>query len=412
MKKALLFAGLTAAAFTLNSCNRSEFDVETPVTRNVTIHVSTDDTKTANDNLNTVWTADDLLTVFVSPAGHDDAFGSNIQFSYVDENCFSGEVTLTKAENDWYVIYPYNSNYTTPANTTCYTAIGSTASSAQTQVGNNSMAHLSGPAVPLYGQAMNVSEEQEPAIQMHQLASVVAVKVLNYTDGPISISKVSLTAPVDIVGTYYIDFFTYPAEYTASGEKYVSNTADLFVSNGEEIPFDGEAIFYLAVKPFEAAAGQTLSLTIAGSNGKVTTDKVLTSAVNFAAGHIKTLTIVYDKAASPEIEGGWELVTSESGLVGGDEIVITNADATKALSVTQNNNNRAAEDVTCSESLHTIAVDPAVHQVITLEEDEGSNYYLQVGEDAYLYAASSSSNHLKTGSKLTVGDTVFSPSNT
>ena len=88
----------------------------------------------------------------------------------------------------------------------------------------------------------------------------------------------------------------------------------------------------------------------------------------------------------------FELVTSADDLTDGDQIIIVNEANDQALSIDQNTNNRAATDVTL-ESDGTIIPSTTV-QKITLEGEEGA-WYFNVG-DGYLYAASTSKNHLKT----------------
>lgn len=93
-------------------------------------------------------------------------------------------------------------------------------------------------------------------------------------------------------------------------------------------------------------------------------------------------------------ENEYELVTDASQLSVGDKIIIANTATTGsgyAISTTQNSNNRAATSVTISNN--KITPDNSV-QIITLEKD-GDNWLFNVG-NGYLYAASSSSNHLKT----------------
>ena len=96
----------------------------------------------------------------------------------------------------------------------------------------------------------------------------------------------------------------------------------------------------------------------------------------------------------------FELVSSANALANGDEIIITNVDATAAISTTQNSNNRGVADVTLTDG---VIVPGASVQIITLVADE-TNFMLQVGNDAYLYAASNSSNHLKTATASTAGN--------
>ena len=103
------------------------------------------------------------------------------------------------------------------------------------------------------------------------------------------------------------------------------------------------------------------------------------------------------------------LVKDASVLQAGDEIIIVNKDTTKALSTTQNTNNRGAADVTRVDE--TIEPGSTV-QVITLEAS-GANWKLKVGTDQYLYAAggtgTNSKNNMKTAAAATAGDNgVFS----
>lgn len=88
------------------------------------------------------------------------------------------------------------------------------------------------------------------------------------------------------------------------------------------------------------------------------------------------------------------LVTAESELKAGDIIIIVNQKGKKALSTEQRDSNRGACAITISGKNVTKA-DNA--QEITLEGASGA-WYFNVG-NGYLYAASSSYNHLKTQTK-------------
>ena len=97
------------------------------------------------------------------------------------------------------------------------------------------------------------------------------------------------------------------------------------------------------------------------------------------------------------------LVTDLSKLADGDKIVIVANEDAKALSTTQDKNNRRVAEVVKSEDLKTVTLTEAV-QVITLEKDSETDLFaFKVGEDQYLYAASSSSNWLRTASKEDAG---------
>ena len=98
---------------------------------------------------------------------------------------------------------------------------------------------------------------------------------------------------------------------------------------------------------------------------------------------------------APPVVGSYELVTDASTLAAGDKILIAyiNGDAKYVLSTTQNANNRAATDDVILNADGTLTPGEAA-QIITLEKD-GDKYLFNVG-NGYLYAASSSSNYLKT----------------
>lgn len=95
--------------------------------------------------------------------------------------------------------------------------------------------------------------------------------------------------------------------------------------------------------------------------------------------------------------GTYNLVTDASTLSAGDVIIIagTNSGTTKAISTTQNGNNRGAVEVTLSNNSITLTAENTV-QGITLEAGTTSGTFSFNTGDGYLYAASSGSNYLRT----------------
>lgn len=161
-------------------------------------------------------------------------------------------------------------------------------------------------------------------------------------------------------------------------------------------------------------------LTVTGTYSDASTAPI-TSGITWAYNPSQTLTInqtsigitaTVSSIESPEftVNGltvteapaadNYELVTDASDLADGDEIIIVNIDEDKALSTTQNTNNRAATDVSSTNS--TITPGDNV-QIITLEASS-TNWKFNVGDSKYLYAASSSSNYLKSAVATTAGD--------
>ena len=284
---------MLAATFALSSCDDSVAIEQTP-SKGVPFEVSTLLTKTTNDGLATNWAASDAINLFHAEAGST-SYTSDGKFT-VDEALtgkFSG--TLAKAledgaSYDWYAFYPYSSYITTPANTSGYPYIGGRSDKPQTQTGNDSKAHLSGTACPLYGVANDVASDAKPAIAMKHAASVVAIKVTNTLADALTVSSISFTSTENIVGQFYIDFSSDTAEYKDG--PYVSSTANLTVTGGEAIAQNASAVFYIAIKPHTAASGSTLKISVNGAEKTLTLPKDVT----FTAGSIKTLAYGYDQS--------------------------------------------------------------------------------------------------------------------
>lgn len=298
MKKALLFVGLAAATLSLTNCNKQEVDFPDQEGK-ITIRFVAPETKTVNDGLSTNWVKGDALTVFYAKAGTTE-YSENTKFSFVDEDAAAegaatGEATLDTGSYDWYAIYPYASQYTTPENTTCYATFGSSASGSQTQEGLDSKAHLAGRYYPLVGKA-TFAADATPSLQMHQLTTVIAVKVKNTTSAPIHVNTVSVTAPEVLVGGYFVNFAGDTPVIVPEADNYVSNTAKVSVTGENAVAAGASATFYMAVRPISVSNGD-LTVKVIADEGSVEKTKKVTA--NFQAGHIKTLNVDFDDASGP-----------------------------------------------------------------------------------------------------------------
>ena len=92
----------------------------------------------------------------------------------------------------------------------------------------------------------------------------------------------------------------------------------------------------------------------------------------------------------------WKLVTDASTLKVGDEVVIVASSANYALSTTQNTNNRGQTAVTKNTTNKTVSWTESNVQVLTIKDGSSSGTFAFYTGSGYLYAASSSSNYLKT----------------
>ena len=413
MKKSIFALGLMFAALTLTNCTKNEEENIVPETKGQAFELFANaDTRTTIDGVATSWDADDALNVFHADAGTT-TYTKDNKFSIAEADVASGRFTGTLAGTleegknyDWYISYPYNVNIKSPNATQGWMTVGSAHNASQTQNGNNSMAHICGENYPLCAKVLNVAATDKVAFEkMQHLTSVVKVKVTNTESEAITVSKVSFaTSSNDIVGTYKINITGDDVAYTASGASYVSKTASLDVVGGTSIEKDANAEFYLGIKPFTAAAGETLTITVSTDKGDCVKDLMLPDETTFTAGKIKTLNFGF-VAQKPKI---YELVSGTSEkLNAGDEVIIVAAPSDFAISTAQNDNNRGQVDVTKDKNAGTITITNKDNnvQIFKLENGTktGSFAFKTINGDniGYIYAASSSNNHLRTEYPMT-----------
>jgi len=315
-------------------CTKENVHEETPADVDgsavaFTLFAGTSETRTAmNEGLNgVVWSADDQINVCHVISGDTTAFvndtpynstsktGAPFVISDVSSNKFLGTLAqaLTPGSSyDWYAYYPYSSYIETPGyQSKGYLYFGSKSNASQTQTGNNSKAHLCGKDMPLYGVAKAVPADQTPSIVMNQLSSVVAVKVTNNTDSPLTVNSVSFTGTENIVGVFYPDIVGEKPVFFDG--KYVANTANLSVEDATAIPVGGTAVYYIAIKPFDAKSGKSLYVSVNGYEKEIK----LTKQVSFSSGKIKNINFAYDLKPY-----SYNRITSLSELTSGEYVIL------------------------------------------------------------------------------------------
>ena len=172
---------------------------------------------------------------------------------------------------------------------------------------------------------------------------------------------------------------------------------DSFVKPTLTITPSGLTVAYESKNPKVATVDATTGdVTIVGKGtAQITATFAADDTYNSAsATYTITVTGTYKKA-----NGYYALVTDASTLAEGDEIIFVYVDADKkvAMSTDQKDNNRnetSIEDATWSESGEVVEISQDDVQALTLEAS--GNYWLFNTGNGYLYAASSSSNYLRT----------------
>lgn len=150
--------------------------------------------------------------------------------------------------------------------------------------------------------------------------------------------------------------------------------------------------------------GQKMTLTVTTEKGNFV--KVLNFPADkerkFEAGKISKFTVdmagieVEEPEQPGETTEAWTLVTDASTLAVGDKIVIVASDSNYAMGADKGNNRNAAS---ITKSGNTVVINDDV-QIITLEAGKVSTTFAFNTGAGYLYAASSTSNHLKTKTTL------------
>ena len=298
----LSFGMMLACALAIVSCtkeienpleNEGENNVEVEEGVPFSVFAFSDQTKTTIEGFATSWTASDAINLFHAEAATS-TYVSDGSFSISSEDLSAGifRGTLASAleggkSYDWYAIYPYTYYASTPATRTEGSAIiGSAHDGNQTQTGNSNTSHLCATACPLYGVAKGVAASEAPSLQMHHLASVLEVEVVNSTGSDLVVENISFKAPngQKIVGKFYVDITGETPVYAAK-EAESSDVASLTVASGEAIANGASAKFYLAVKPFTASAGETLTISVNGHEKQL----VLPDNFSFNAGKVEKL---------------------------------------------------------------------------------------------------------------------------
>jgi len=326
MKKYSLLMGLMCAALSITSCSKDNTETfDKPKGYEFELYAAPQ-TRTEVDGLDMKWSANDAMNVFHAPTGTTN-YSSNDQFTLaeIESGRFTGLITDTEFDPngtyDWYVLYPYKSQKTTPTLDEAYFGIGSYAKSVQTQKGINNQDHICGVDIPLYGKVTNTTGS--PSLQMHHIATLFRINVTNTGSADLNVTSITLTsASENLIGTYYLDITGDTPVVNPSDDNFVSKTATLNVTDGIVAP-DATGSFYLATRAFTAPEGEQLTLTVTANGETVEKVATLSKETTFAAGKINKLNV--NVAAAAEQASTWEKVTSLDDITAG-EYIIANGD--------------------------------------------------------------------------------------
>lgn len=192
-----------------------------------------------------------------------------------------------------------------------------------------------------------------------------------------------------------------------AGASNVATAVYTRVAATPKISFKGEATFEEPVEvTIVAADGTTAYYTLNGKTPTENSDEYTKPLTIKADVTLQVVAYDEDGYASPVVKqtfkkasvggestGVATLVEGVDDLMIGDNIVIVAAEYNYALSTTQNNNNRGQVGIEKNEDAVTLNDDV---QILTLENGTIDGTFAFNTGSGFLYAASSSSNHLKT----------------
>ena len=201
------------------------------------------------------------------------------------------------------------------------------------------------------------------------------------------VSSISLTSSVPFAGRW-----NYYYETETAGVNSASETININTSSVSDVWF--------ACAPVDMS-GATLTIVVNTDKGTYTKELDIPDGTSFKPGVISVIKVNMQgvEIVAPKV---YELVTDVASLLPDSQVIIVGDGY--AIGTTQNNNNRAAAAITKSAD-GTIQDPGSDVQVLTLSPCFVKGTYSLYTGTGYLYAASSSSNHLKTQDDLTLNST-------
>lgn len=198
--------------------------------------------------------------------------------------------------------------------------------------------------------------------------------------------------------------FTAGASDVLAGRNYVNATTGKVLEYGYygktniltltyDAPISTRDIYFVC-NPFEMATGDKFSVVVKSGDDTYATDVEIPAerSLVFTEGNMSTFSVT---VAKQEVsESAWMLVTDVNDLAVDDQIIIAAKDYNYALSTEQKSNNRG--QIAIKKSGDTLVDPSSTVQILTLTKGINANTFGLYTGSGYLYAASSSSNHLKT----------------
>lgn len=199
-------------------------------------------------------------------------------------------------------------------------------------------------------------------------------------------------------GAMYINSIN--IEWTPSGSAVEPENPTIYFSDGDKTLVKGEVYTQTVTTTSNGevtyTSKNTQVATVDATTGEVTAVAVGTAIIEANVAATSSYNAATASYTVTVVEPTYyELITNASKLKAGDQILIAyvNGESAKAMSTTQASNNRPVVDVILNADETLTPISEA--QIITIEFDNDSILF-NVGNSRYLYAASATSNWLRT----------------
>ena len=386
MRKFSFAIMLAAAATMFFSCQKEQapkYEANPKADRTVTFSaLPMGETKTAfgepdGNSYPTLWVENDAVKVSVNFATGKDA--TVTPSADGKKASFSVEYDKAPEAADTYTFYAVSPRAAVVSTSTSFQSWNLDIPSDQTPAAGSP-----DPAAQLLAANSSAYDAFPPAESVNlQFSHLTAYGCMTITGlGNTSVETVAITAGADIAGRWY--YYPTSGEFTANSG---SKTITIHTTSAQNIWF--------ALAPVDLA-GQSFKVTV---NGTISKEGTWPEGKAFQAGRIGKFSIDMSGAQQQE-DQVYELVTNVSELTEGSKVIIAGAETEVAMSSTQNPNNRGEASVT--KSGNTISNPGDDVEIFTIEAGTvtGTYAFHASKNEGYIYAASGSSNWLRTETAL------------
>jgi len=338
------------------------------------------------------WSVGDMIGVYTAQEKDaDNYYLTNDATERATITTFTGTTALS---NTLYVYYPYTTN-------------GIAALGAKVDIPTQqapTATSFDGKADIMIAKPVTLDAEgnQLSDLEFARLGAIVKVVLKDNTSTLAGqhVKTLAMTAASNLTGRVYLDVVNQKLNEEEGLYYGESNTVTAIYTEATQYEMDNANATYIIVYPQTLASGSKLTFNAQTEGYTITKEITLSQDIDLARGKVTTLNVSLDTNNVEEIEtiewvdNAYNLVPNITGLAVGDKVVIAAAGYNVAMGK-QNGDYRDAVAITKNEN-STIEIDSTVEVLTLVEGSVEGTFAFQTSDNKYLYAASSSSNNLKS----------------